>query len=206
MREKYILQAPDGVEESNIEGTMYWPDPENEGRIETTNVRHKDVLIRHGYTLDSTVSIMAPAQVKGPIDHEEMGRSQLASSLKDRGVSYPENGSREELVSIAAAWNQARLRRSGKAADPAPAPAPQPVAAAPAPQPHATAETPPSTPQGGGAAPADTAVDFTASSYDELKGWLVGHGVAFPANTPKKRLVEMCQEAYAALVAKRQAA
>lgn len=188
-RVKYLLTAPDGVEESNIEGTMYWPD--EDGRVETTNDRHRDVLLRHGYTLSGQVSIAAPAASRGVIEVDELGRAQLAAALAERGLQYPETASRAELAEIAEGWNHARRR--GRAAQ-----AQVAEARADALAKAEESESPASTPT---PAPAATRgeIDFGAATYDELKGWLAAHGIAYAANTPKVKLREMAEAAFAEL-------
>lgn len=199
-RTKTTLKAPPGVDESMIEGTYYWPD-EN-GTVETTNVGHVAIMIQHGYTKTGEVSIMPPATVKGPIDCEEMGRAEVAQALAERGVSYPEAGSRAALVEIAESWNVARRRGRGEV------PAPKAEIRENVPLPRARVERP-AAGEGEGAADAEKkaeAPDFATCSYEELKGYLASRGAAFPPNSPKKTLREMAEKVHAELTAAKKVA
>lgn len=211
-RVKTTLKAPLGVTEACIEGTYYWPD-EN-GDVDTTNATHAKILTQHGFAKTAEVSIMAPAAAKGPIDVDELGRAQLQSALSERGLAYPDTASRAELAEIAAGWNAARRRGfqapagSRVAAEVvAREPIFETAAAARAAEPRLAAEDA----AAGGGAPEtvekiEADPDFGDASYDELKGWLAAHGVAFPPNTPKKTLREMAETEFTAIKARKAAA
>lgn len=200
-RIKYVLRAPAAVSESLIDGTPYWPD--DDGLIETTNPNHITTLKMHGYTVVEEVTLRAPqrARVHGAIDIDDLGRSGLAEALAQRGVSYPETGSRHDLADIAASWNRAHAAPTPAPA-PRAAPAPAPAAAAPAPAPQAAeaAEAPPPSPPAPQAQPQSSAHvehDFTTYGYEDLKGWLSSRGVPFQGNAAKKVLVGLATEHYA---------
>ena len=113
MRTKYIMQCPPGGGgEAVIEGTYYWPD--EGGRIETNNPSHKDVLLRHGYTVALAEAIAAPPTNLGIIDYEEMGRGDLVQALAVRGVTFDGQGGRAALEDAAQAWNDARRGRDNQ--------------------------------------------------------------------------------------------
>lgn len=201
VRTKTIMIAPEGVEESIIEGQPYFvmEGDDGVGRIEVYNATHIPILIRHGYTTEREETMVRPGVQAGagPIDVDELGRGGLQDALRERGVSFPPDASRVALADIADAWNMARSRRgrgTGQAAADArpatPAPAAAPAASTPAPAPLTKA----------------VEEDFGSLSYDDLKGWLVGHGVAFPANPKKADLIRMCQETLAAQAPKAAAA
>ena len=194
-RTKHTMKAPDGVEESLIEGTYYFPDFDN-GTVETTNENHVKILAQHGYTLVGSVSITRPAALnRGPIDTDELGRAALAAALAERGLSYPEDATRAELAEIAGQWNHANNRRSRGAPvraevrpalapvtaddldddeDDKPARAFEPAAVAP---------------------PTEPAVDpaIEKLSLQELRGWLAAHGVVLAIRNPTKA---ECLKAY----------
>jgi hypothetical protein len=202
VRTKFRLQAPVDISESNIEGTYYWPD--EDGHVETTNVRHKDLLIRHGYTVVGEVSIMPPAAQKGPIEVDELGRSQLAQALAERGLSFPDAATRPELVEVAEGWNNAHRRgRIQRAAPREDQPEPKPASASVQAASEGDEPAPPAPPAEAGVA---GAVDFSVATYDELKGWLTARGVAFPPNQPKGKLKELCEQVYAEMKSKAKAA
>lgn len=179
-RVKTILEAPEGAEESNIEGTTYFVEIDDAGRsIVTTNTpSHVETLKHHGYKVLQEISLAAPAAQKGLIEIDELGRSGLMAALTDRGTTYPPDASRGDLESIAQAWNQSRRGRP-RAVDAAP------VAGEPDKEPALVKK-------------ADAGPDIDALSYDDLKGWLTAHGVAFPPSPKKADLIRMCKETLAA--------
>lgn len=210
-RVKTNLRAPEGVEESIIEGTYYWPDPET-GEVTTTNENHVKVLRQHGFTVTGTVSIMKPAAALGAIDHDELGRQGLAAALRERGLSFPESATRSEMAEIAEGWNRARRRGNGSVSSAALQMAQEaprtPAATFAAPTPPApTGATPPAGGDGDAAGAAVTgAVDFGEATYEELKGWLTARAIAYPGNSSKKALREMAEAAHAQLLAQKAAA
>lgn len=193
MRTKYILQAPEGVSESVIEGTPYWPD--EDGRVETTNPNHVPVLKLHGYTVVTEVKLAPPVRTRthAAIDVEDLGRTGLVDALQARGVSYPEAASRQDLAEIAQSWNAARAM---PAEAPRPAPPAAPVAA-PAPAPAPVAQTPAAAPEARAPSQAANPHDFSTYGYEDLKGWLAGRGVEFPGNAAKKVLIDLAQKYHA---------
>lgn len=196
MRVKYILQAPEGVSESVIEGTPYWPDEDN--RIETTNPNHLPVLKLHGYKVVTEVALAPPVRVRThtPIDVDDLGRTGLIDALQARGVSFPEVASRQDLAEIATSWNTARAAPQTARAAPPPRPMPTeaPRAAAPA-----DLSPPAQVVHDAAPAPATDKAphDFAAYGYEDLKGWLSARGVAFQGNAAKKVLIELATKFHA---------
>lgn len=188
-RTKFTLRAPAGVEESAIEGTYYWPDIDD-GTVETTNEVHKEVLIKHGYTLLGEVAIMRAVNPNlGLIDVEEMGRSQLLEALSARGLSLDPDSSRAILVEQAQGWNNARRGRSRFQDKP---PVEQQFKIDPN-KPTPTDEVLDETP----AAPAARKrPDFSELSGDDLRGYLSSRGVAFAKTASRTVLVEKANEWY----------
>lgn len=177
-RKKTTLHAPDGIDESTIEGTVYWPD--DQGNVETTNPNHVAVLKQHGFTVVSEASIQAPAKSLGDIDYDELGRAQLFEALKARGQNYPDTATREELATAAAQWNQGRRR--GRAAQAVAAENAQVVTDAE----KTKADLEPA--------------EFDTMSVPSLKAWLTDHGVEFAPATPKSQLVKAAVSTQAAMI------
>lgn len=125
-RVKTILKAPEGVTESQINGTYYWPEDllTKSGMtyahaIQTTNQDHVAILKQHGYAILDTESIDVAMGTTGLIEVDEMGRSGLLKALQDRGQSYSQEATRDELAIIAQQWNQTRRKAAREEAVPA---------------------------------------------------------------------------------------
>lgn len=223
-RTKFTLKAPEGVEESIISGTYYFPDPDTH-EVETTNVEHRDVLRLHGYIQTSEVSITKPSPLTlGLINTDELGLTALREALKHRGLTFGDDYSREELVGEAESWNSSRRGRqradnTGDAAParpqtreellaaldaldakaPAPTPAPPPTVD---PATQTAADVIRSTP-----APTPTVgrPDFRTFSNKDLKGWLAVNRVDFKGNASTEVLVGLAEQKFEEIIAARQA-
>lgn len=116
-RSKYLMAAPDGVREGaeiSIEGSYYWTEADDEGRmiVTTTNPNHVEVMKRHGYTPVGEIAIMPAPSNLGIIDFEELGRTELAQALRERGVTWDRDGGRQSMEWAAQDWNDARKGRA----------------------------------------------------------------------------------------------
>lgn len=225
-RTKTVLKAPEGVSESNIEGVYYWPD-EN-GFVETTSPGHVALLVRHGYSKDSEVSIMPPALSMGLMNIDEMGLSQLRDALTQRGLSYPESADRTELERVAQGWNQSRRGRQNVentggaplATSPQRAPAMTreellaALAAMDAGKAPAAPAPPPLDPATASAADVVRAAvptgptgvgrpDFSTFLNAELKGWLATKKVDFKGNASTSVLIALANAKMDEIIAER---
>jgi hypothetical protein len=184
-RIKTILRAPEGADESVIQGTTYWPD--EDGLIECTNIEHVPILKQHGYVFVQEMTLERPnGGVMIPIEHEELGRQAIAEALEARGVNYPATGSRADLAEIAESWNRARARRPKAEAVAAP-------------------ERPLVDVAGSGAVDPEKP-DFSATGIKELKAFLVARGVMVPPGMPKNEVQKLAEDTHAELLKAKAAA
>jgi hypothetical protein len=176
-RIKTIMRAPDHTDETNVLGSTYWPD--EDGLIETTNDEHVEILTRFGYSTISKKAIGRPSVTMGPIDVDELGRQGLTEALRERGLSFPDQATRDDLVAIADAWNVQRRRAKAVAATAESEPDPMPE------QPKSINDAP----------------DFSAAGSNELRGWLAARGVAAPATMTKVQLRKAAEDHYVQMTA-----
>lgn len=226
-RIKSIVQTPDnGAGECCIGGTYYFPEFDDDGDavFECTNVEHVTILTKqHGFKVKAQKEIAPAPSNFGLIDYEEMGRSQLARALTERGQLWDKDSGREEMERAAQAWNDVRKGRMepqrprpalvAPSADrvlvddprlaSAPAPAPAPAAADPvgalavsqaAPAPS-PAKAPTSVAPELLAATTDTVM---AMPYPALKALAAAGAVAYPHNVTKPALQQLILDAAAA--------
>jgi hypothetical protein len=192
LRVKTILQAPEGVEESIIEGVPYYVNEDSQ--IESYSQDHVKILERHGYkkVKDETVGRpnSAPSRQQPPIDVEDFGRSQLAEALTERGISFPAAATRTELVDIAENWN-ARRSAAKVAATQSSQPAPRQQTPAAKSQPASVAPPSPQAPRQEAATLDEQ--DFDTLTHSELKGYLAARGVAFQGNSSRQVLADVAK-------------
>jgi hypothetical protein len=192
-RVKTQLRAPEGVTESLIEGTYYIPNEDS--LVETTNGYHVGILTQHGYEIVSEVAIVAPARSHGPIEIDELGRGALSQALQERGLSFPTEGSRDDLAEIAQSWNQS-LRRPTLAPAPAPRQRVAAVEAIAEPEADEPAEEEEVAEEEKVEAPAAAKkYDWADATYDEMKGWCAARGIVFKVLPKKEEMRQMCIDA-----------
>lgn len=151
-RREYELQAPDGVSESQVDGTYYIPDAAT-GTVKTTNEAHRTTLKLHGYTDVGDEALGVGRSGRGLILTDELGRGDLSKALAERSIAHDPAADRPTLAALADRWNDDL--RGIKPAEPAPVPAPEaPAAPAAAEEPAPPPAPPPPPPAPPAPAPA----------------------------------------------------